>query len=284
MHAFGQEFYPYESIRALKLADKNRITDRYVLTEQIAAQLGQTSQATRMRIAAKFVQRYLTGTPREITPPPQEQPFARLVARNRHTPTQVQLLYLRVAQVDSMIGAIARELFYPVCVANRPPDSYSTAEFAAANGGRLFSTVPMLTRTFVHEHARRRWNFLNRATIDRSLRVLQYAGLIARERMPELCGHPSALTMSVHDISLVTFVWALYEEFLPFVDGTNFTIVPEAVPISDFARTLLLSPEQIRAHCEAARRHQLLTMHNNQYRLVYSNLNTLVDTLLSKAI
>jgi hypothetical protein len=179
---------------------------------------------------------------------------------------------------------MARELFYPVCVAGRPPDSYASAEFAAANGAQLFTPVPMLTRNFIHAHAQEKWHFKNKATIDRSLRVLQNAGLIARERMPGLRGHPPALTMSSHDVSLVTFVWALHEEFLPHMNDAHFALMPESIAISDFARTLLLSPEQIAAHCLAARKHQLLAQQNKQLRFVFGNLDALADALLNKAI
>ncbi|HEX8834947.1 MAG TPA: hypothetical protein VF719_12135 [Abditibacteriaceae bacterium] len=284
MNSFGQEFYPYESIRALKFADKTRIADRRVLIDHVASQLSQPSEMTRLRVAAKIVQRYLTGNNKEIVPPPQKQAFARLVARGRHTPTQIELLFLRMANVDSLVGTLARELFYPVCVAGRPPDSYTSNEFATQNGGQLFTTVPMLTRSFILAHARDHWNFTNRATLDRSLRVMQEAGLISRERMPEVRGHPPALTMSTHDVSLVTFTWALYEEFLPHMNDAHFSLVPEALAVSDFARTLLLSPSQIMAHCEAARRHQLLVLQNKQLRLVFGNLDAVTDALLSKAL
>ena len=284
MNSFGQEFYPYESIRALRFADRTQLADRRALVEHIASELTQPSEMTRLRIAAKIVQRYLDGNNTRILPPPHEQPFARLVARNRHTPTQIELLFLRLAAVDGIVGRIARELFYPVCVAGRPPDAYSGAAFAAANGAQLFATVPMLTRAFIHAHARENWGFTNKATVDRALRVLQNAGLVARERMPGLRGHPTALTMSSHDVSLVTFAWALYTEFLPHVGDAHFALHPESLPISDFARTLLLSPQQIEAHCQNARKHQLIALHNGQLRLLFGNLDALADALLHKAI
>src|SRR5947209_16510831 len=45
------------------------------------------------------------------------------------------------------------------------------------------------------------------------------AGLIARERMVDVRGHPTAFRLSRHDVSLVTFVYALYDEFLPHLYG-----------------------------------------------------------------
>ena len=284
MKSFGQEFYPYEAIRALKFADKTNITDRRALVEHIATLLPQSSEMTRLRVAAKFVQRYLNGTRREIIPPPRAQPFVRLIARSRHAPTQIELLFHRLAGVDVIVGAIARELFYPVCVAGRPPEGVSAAEFAARNGAQLLSPTPLLTRSFIVEYARTRWNFTNRSTIDRSLRILQAAGLIARERMAELHGHPPAFRLSDHNVSPITFIYALYDEFLPHIHNADFTLTRDVLPVADFARTLLLSPQQVEEHCEIARRHQLIAQHGRQLRLVFSDLNTLADALLSKAI
>jgi hypothetical protein len=237
-----------------------------------------------LRIAGKLAQRYLTGTRRKIAPPPQAQPFVRLVARHRHAPTQIELLYYQLSKVDSIVGAIAHELFYPVCVAGQPPDDLSDEEFAARNGAQLLSTAPLLTRSFILDYAKTRWGFTNRSTIDRSLRVLQGAGLIARERMAELRGHPVSFRLSDHDVSSVTFIYALYDEFLPQANTPNFVLGSQRLSTTSFARTLLLSPAQVASHCETARRHQLLAQHQGELRLVFSNLNALVDALLTKAI
>ena len=59
VQSFGQEFYPHEAIRALRLAEKCTTTGRHGLSQSIAAQLPQASDATRHRIASKFIQRYL---------------------------------------------------------------------------------------------------------------------------------------------------------------------------------------------------------------------------------
>lgn len=284
MKSFGQEFYPYESLRAIKFADKTRICDRRALIEHIASDLSQPSEMTRLRIAAKFVQRYFEHTKTDIVPPPQLQPFIRLVSRSRRADAQIELLFLRLSQVDQIVGALARELFYPVCVLGGAPEGISESSFAARNGAQLLSTTPILTRTFILEYAREHWNFTNRSTIDRALRVLQGAGLIARERQSELRGHPTAFRLSAHDVSLATFVWAFYDEWLPQTHGPNFSVSLDDVTISDFARTLLLSPAQVEAHCQSARRHQLIAARGNQLRLVFGNRDALVDSLLATAI
>ena len=327
LNSFGQEFYPHESIRAIKLAHKLSSADRATLTQHIAASLPQAGSQTRTRIAAKLIQRYLSdngcSAPRETEAeaqnglfdsartqpskrpntqtmwrPSGEQPFARLVAKCRHVPTQIELLFWRLARVDALVGALARELFYPVCLQNRAPDGLSRAEFSARNGGQLFSVSPQLTRSFIFFYAQTFWDFHDRASLDRALRILQSAGLIARERMMELRGRPTAFRLREHNISTTAFVFALYDEFLPHLqpddthrplpscDATppDLSVARGVLPISDFARTLLLSPTQIEEHCETARRHQLLAQHNDSIRLLFGQLDALVDALLSKAI
>lgn len=284
MKSFGQEFYPYESLRAIKFADKTRICDRRALIEHIASDLSQPSEMTRLRIAAKLVQRYFAHTKTEITPPPQLQPFVRLTSRSRRADAQIELMFLRLAQVDSVVGALARELFYPVCVLGQTPRGLSGEIFAARNNSQLLATTPLLTRAFILQYAREEWNFSNRSTLDRALRVLQGAGLVARERQSELRGHPTAFRLSTHDVSLLTFVWGFYDEYLPRATGPKFGVTMDELVASDFARTLLLSPSQVEAYSHAARRHQLLAAQGNQLRLVFGNRDALVDSLLTTAI
>lgn len=285
MKSFGQEFYPYESLRAIKFADKTRITDRRALVEHIASELTQTSEMTRLRIAAKFVQRYFAHTNKDIIPAPQLQPFIRLVSRNRRADTQIELMFGRLAQVDKIVGSLARELFYPVCVLDRAPVGISQSSFAARNGAQLLSPVPILTRGFILDYARDVWDFSNRSTLDRALRVLQSAGLIARERQSELRGHPTAFRLSNHDVSLTTWVWSLYEEFLPHAHTPQFSISPHALEVAEFSRTFLLSPAQVEAHKEAARAQQLVAgSRDGSLKLIFGNMDALVDTLLTKAL
>lgn len=290
MKSFGQEFYPYESIRALKLADKIKTSDRRALVQHIAGQLPQNSPATRERIAAKLVQRYLraANSPGAASTSrlelPQRQAFMRLVARQRQTRAQIELLFYQLTQIDTAVGALARELFYPICVAGRAPEGISAAELAIHNGSQLLATAPLLTRAFIGVYVQNRWDFRDAATIDRSLRVLQSAGLIARERMTGVRRHPPAFRLSGHDVALVTFVWALYDEFLPHAEENGLDLALDVLPISDFARTLLLSPDQVVHHCQSAQRHQLLAGQGDQVRLVFGNSDVLVDALLAKAI
>jgi hypothetical protein len=280
LKSFGQEFYPHEAARALRLAEKLKTADRALLTTRIAEQLPQTSEQTRRRLAAKIIQRYFKATRHHLAPW-HEQAFAQLVSKTRDATAQIELLYFQLAQTDEIVGAIARELFYPVCVLGAPPREYSRLEFAARNGLRLLETSPLLTREFILMHAREQWNFSDRATLDRALRVLLGAGLIARERMLELRGHPVAFRLAAHDVSPQTFVWALHWEYSRH--GTH--LVPKTQILEgNCARTLLLNPLQVESHIEVARRYQLLACEGENVRFLFQGGSTLVEVLLDKAL
>lgn len=276
---FGQEFYPYESIRALRLAEKAGDGGRSALLEQISATLPQPSANTRRRVAGKIAQRYLG---------PGSAPFVRLVARQKQSPVQIELLYWQLCQADTLVGALARELFHPVCVMNRVPEGLDTASFAARNGAQLFAgddVTPQLTRAFLGDFARDRWNFTQSTTLDRALRILQSAGLVAQVRLTDLRGHPRAYRACHRDVSPLTFVWALYDEFLPSArQNGGAMLAPGVLTVSDCARTLLLSPEQVTAHCETARRRGFLSGPSDSLRLTFGSLESLADALLSRTM
>jgi hypothetical protein len=280
LKTFGQEFYPHEAVRALRLAEKLKTGERALLTERIASQLPQSGEPTRRRLAAKIIQRYFKATRHKLAPW-REQAFAGLVCGTRDARAQIELLYFQLAQTDIVVGMMARELFYPVCVQGNPPREYSRPEFAARNGQRLLETSPLLTREFILAHAREKWDFPDGATLDRALRVLSNAGLIARERMTELRGHPSAFRLAGRDVCLQTFVWALYWEY----SRSGARSVPAGQIVeADFVRTLLLSSPQIEAHIEAARCHQLIACEGKNVRLLFEAGSTLADALLNKAM
>ncbi len=280
LKSFGQEFYPHEAARALRLAEKLKTSDRALLTQRIADQLPQSSEKTRRRLAAKIIQRYFLATRHKLSPW-REQAFAQLVSKTRDATAQIELLYFQLTQTDEIVGAIARELFYPVCVLGAPPREYSQLEFAALNGQRLLEISPLLTREFICAHAREKWSFSDATTLDRALRVLLNAGLIARQRMTEMRGHPVAFRLAAHDISPQTFVWALHWQY----SQSGVRVVPAAQILeADFARTLLLNSSQIETHIESARRHQLLSCEDKNIRFLFEGGSTLVDVLLDKAI
>lgn len=284
MKTFGQEFHPHDAIRALRIAEKIKTRSRRELTTRIAGELPHDSASTRKRIAGKFIQRYVHSSRSKIAPW-STQAFAHLVAKTRHAPGQIELLYFELTKTDEIVGALARELFYPVCIEGKAPREYSEDEFAARNGNRfMFGNERIVTREFIAYHARTRWNFCSVPSLDRALRVLLGAGFIARERMTELRDHPVSFRLAEHDVSPVTFAWACYDEYLPRLESGDFLISRGDFCQARFAQTLLLETAQVEQGIEALRRHQLLSATSDGLRLVFPNRSTLVAALLSKAI
>jgi hypothetical protein len=114
---------------------KKRLSERAAIIAAISASLPQPSEKTRRRIASKIAQRYITGRRKIIDPPPHQQPFVRLLTKHPHTPAQIELLYFQLCQTDTLVGALARDLFYPTGIERRAPQGLSESEFAVANGG-----------------------------------------------------------------------------------------------------------------------------------------------------
>ncbi len=283
MHSFGQEFYPLETIRALQLVARKRLSERGALLEIIAASLPQSSVKTRRRIASKILQRYIVGKRKIIDPPPHEQPFVRLLTRLLNVGAQIELLYFELCRTDEIVGALARDLFYPTGIERRAPQGWKQNEFAVANGSLLpevTELAPPLTRAFIVEYARAQWKFQDASSVDRALRVLQGAGLISQERLAALRGHPCAFRVAAHDVSTETFLWALHREFLLPGRARQYSFTVSQLETAPFARTLLLDAEQVIAHLEATRKRQLLAGREQEVRLVFSNLDALADALV----
>ena len=283
MHSFGQEFYPLETIRALQLVARKRLSERGALLELIASSLPQQSAKTRRRIASKILQRYIVGKRKIIDPSPHEQPFIRLLTRLSNVGAQIELLYFELCGTDKIVGALARDLFYPTGIERCAPKGWKQNEFAVANGGLLpeiADLAPPLTRAFIVEYARAQWKFRDASSVDRALRVLQGAGLISQEKLVALRGHPSGFRVAAHDVSTETFLWALHREFLTADQVKQYSFNFSQLETASFARTLLLQPEQVRAHLEATRNRQFLVGRGEEMRLVFGNLDALTDALV----
>ena len=283
MHSFGQEFYPLETIRALQLVARRRLSERGALLEIIASSLPQQSAKTRRRIASKILQRFVAGKRKIIDPPPHEQPFIRLLTRLPNVGAQIELLYFELCRTDEIVGALARDLFYPTGIERRAPKGWNESEFAVANGGLLpeiADLAPPLTRAFIIEYARAQWKFRDASSVDRALRVLQGAGLVSQQRLMALRGHPCAFRVAAHDVSTETFLWALHREFLLAGRAKQYSFTVSQLETAPFARILLLNAEQVRAHLEAARKRQLLAGRGQEARLVFGNLDALGDALV----
>lgn len=248
--SFGQEFYPYEAVKAIRLAQ--RVHDRGALRERIAESLPHHSSQTRRRVANKLIQRYVPCAKGAVL----SSPFMALMNHVRDYPTQIELLYYELTKTDRIVGAIARHIFYPYFIEDRIPGGFEEKEFRALNASQLFVHQKVITRDFVEAFAHRVWNFHNAPTLRRALRILSQAGIIQSERLLELRYHPVAYGMNAHDVGLTTFVYCLYDEFLNVVGKSAPTVAD--VQRASFVRTFLLTPQQVNHLLQTARRYRFI--------------------------
>ncbi|MCS6860567.1 MAG: hypothetical protein NZT92_09650 [Abditibacteriales bacterium] len=248
--SFGQEFYPYEAMKAIRLAQ--RIHDRRALRDHIAQLLPHPSAQTRRRVANKLIQRYVPCAKGAVLP----SPFLALMNHIRDYPTQIELLYYELTKTDRIVGAMARHIFYPYFIEDRIPGGFEEQVFRVLNASQLFVHQKIITRDFVEAFARQMWNFRNVSTLRRALRILSQAGIIRNERLLELRYHPVAYGMNPHDIGLTTFVYCLYDEFLNVL-GKSAPTVAE-VQRARFVRTFLLTPQQVNHLLQTARRYRFI--------------------------
>jgi hypothetical protein len=273
--SFGQEFYPYEAVKAIRLSQ--RVHDRKALRDRIAESLSHTSSQTRRRVANKLIQRYVPCIKGAV----QSSPFIALMNHVHDYPTQIELLFYELTKTDRIVGAVARHVFYPYFIEDRIPGGFEEKEFRALNASQLFVHQKVITRDFVETFAQRVWNFRNVPTLRRALRILSQAGIIRSEKLLELRYHPVAYGMNPHDVGLTTFVYCLYDEFLNVLGKSTPTATE--VQRASFARTFVLTSEQINHLLQTARRYRFIscpslpTLHSDGDAVVRLLSPTLAD-------
>jgi hypothetical protein len=283
--SFGQEFYPYEAVKAIRLSQ--RIHERSALRDRIAESLGHTSSQTRQRVANKLIQRYVPCVKGAV----QSSPFIALMNHVRDYPTQIELLYYELTKTDRIVGAMARHIFYPYFIEDRIPGGFEEKEFRVLNASQLFVQNKVITRDFVVAFAQRVWNFGNVPTLRRALRILSQAGIVQSEKLLELRYHPIAYGMNPHDVGLTTFIYCLFDEFLSIVGKS--TPTAHEVQRANFARTFVLTTEQINHLLQLARRYRFISCpplpalnadSDAAVRLLYPTLADGVRELTAKAV
>jgi len=271
--AFGQELYRDEAAQALRLAIEAET--RADLRERIMSVLPQRSQKTRGRIADKLIQRLVPIRRGQVV----VSPFVRLAANIGDPQACTELIYYRTAQTDTIVAALAAEIFYPYFVQGRPPKGFSANQFRFANTGALFDYDNVITASFIVSYARRAWGFRSQPTVLRALRILREAGLI--EALPSLPGgaRQPAFAIAPHTMRLPTFALCLYEEF---ASRRAPALALDQMQNAHFARMLIVRPVDVTAMAEDARRHKLLVRSGGaapRYAPA-TNLEGLVDKLL----
>jgi len=205
---FGQELYYEESIRAIEFFQDVPEHDR--LSARIAEQLPYPSPATRLRVATKIVQRFFKSPDGKS----HAGPFLKLVNGLKSEPARRDLLYWRTARTDSLITAIAGEIFYPYFVLNEPPQGYDEASFRMANTAALFAVDRVISLDFAVEYARRIWDFDSARTVTLALRIMKQAGMIDSANV-EVGEHRVLSYYPLpHSLSPEVFAYCVYEEFL----------------------------------------------------------------------
>jgi len=214
---FGQELYFEESIRAIESFHDAPEHDR--LSARIAEQLPHQSPATRLRVATKIVQRFFKSPDGNS----HAGPFLRLVNGLKSESARRDLLYWRTARTDSLIAAIAGEIFYPYFVLNDLPQGYDESSFRMANTAGLFAIDRVISLDFTVEYARRIWNFDSARTVTLALRIMRQAG-IADALNVEIENHRVlSYYLLPHSLSPEVFAYCMGEEFL---DTESFPAIP----------------------------------------------------------
>ena len=244
--AFGQELYPDEAAQALRLALS--ADTRAELRRQIIAALPQPSEKTRGRIADKLIQRLIPIEHGQII----LSPFVRLAANIPDTQARAELIYYRTAQTDSIIAAIAAEVFYPHFIQSRQPKGFSAAQFRIANTGALFDYDNVISASFISAYAREAWGFHSEPTITRALRILREAGLI--EMLPG-GARQASFALTPHTMRLATFAFCLYEELAAHRSPE---LALDQIQNAHFARMFIVRPVEVTALTEEARRRKFV--------------------------
>ena len=214
---FGQELYFEESIRAI--GSFHDVPEHDRLSARIAEQLPYSSPATRLRVATKIVQRFFKSPDGKS----HAAPFLRLVNGLKSESARRDLLYWRTARTDSLIAAIAGEIFYPYFVLNELPQGYDEASFRMANTAALFSVDRVISLDFAVEYARRMWNFDSARTVTLALRIMRQAGMIDAVNVEIGDHHVLSYYPLPHSMSPEVFAYCMGEEFL---DAESLPAIP----------------------------------------------------------
>ncbi|NCO34129.1 MAG: hypothetical protein AUJ92_22070 [Armatimonadetes bacterium CG2_30_59_28] len=257
--AFGHGLYPKVVVRILRLIggasgdrkprlkpNEHGAFDRQEVRDEIVRLLPQSSIVTRRAVANKMIQRFLqndaapgSNAIREITP----TPFVHLGSHISDRKTRLQLLLWQLSRVDTLVGGLARYVFFPYLIQARPPGGWSANEFHVVNGGQLFVIDRFITMPFLEEFATREWGFTSRPTLNLAVRILTLCGRIENRKRRDMRFNPRVSMLSHETTQLVAFIYGIYQEFLP--THTNRDISMKQMMEGRFVRTMLIPPEEV---------------------------------------
>lgn len=269
-------FHRRYALRAIRLAPE--CANRRELRDRLAAELPQPSLTRRRVVANKLIQRYVADETGALS----LTPSARLLGAIHDQTSQTQLLYYRLTRVDRLVGALAREFVYPYFIDRQVPAGFGRGEFLSLNGQTLLDAAPFLLAATAVEFARRNWDFHCERSVGTAMRILAASGFATRRRLRDLYGRPLALVPTKNDLTLTTFVFALYDTFS---DNAQ-QLTEETVADSSFARTLLAPPDLTRNLLRRARHYGFARRKRvtGEILLAYDSLAAAVDELTERAV
>lgn len=205
---FGQELYFEESIRAIESFSDDIEPDH--LSAKIASTLQQPSDATRLRIASKIVQRCFKSPDGKS----RSQAFLKLVRSSKSESSRRDLIYWRAARTDGIIAALAAEVFYPYFVLNVLPKGYDEEAFRMANTATLFADDKVISSDFAVRYAKKNWGFDSARTVTLALRIMKQAWILESVSVTLGRKHVLGYYTQPHLLQPEVFAYCLYEEFL----------------------------------------------------------------------
>lgn len=265
---FGQELYFQESIRAIECFSDAPADDH--LPPKIAEILPHPSENTRLRVASKLIQRYFKAGPS----------YLKLVKATKNDAARHELLYWRTARTDAVIGAIAREIFYPYFVLNALPKGYDESEFRMANTATLFSADRIISRDFAIRYARETWDFDSERTVTLALRIMKQAEVL--DSISVKLGGRHVLGYFPQPVcpKPEIFAYCMYEEFSPLLGRElNSRPTPDRVQNGDCSKLFFLNRLQVDSLLKTLQKRKLIEFEGMHIRFAFSDLDALVKEL-----
>lgn len=270
---FGQELYFDESIRAIE--SFSDVHEPGHLSSKIAETLSHPSEATRLRVASKIVQRYF----RPVNGTSGARPFLKMVRDAKSAAERLDLLYWRTARTDGIMTALAGEILYPYFVLNTLPKGYDESAFRLANTGTIFSVECLISRDFAIQYACDAWGFDSARTVILALRIMKQANVLDAVTVRVAERQVQGYYPQPHPVRVETFAYCLYEEFL----GTAPTVSVDRIHNGDCVKLFLLGRLHVDSMLRTLEKMKLITFTTQtggrHIKFTHTEMDSLVDSI-----
>jgi hypothetical protein len=275
---FGQELYHEESLQAIK--SLQNVEDDRRLALRIADLLPHSSQGTRLRVASKIAQRFFK--------PSGELPstaFLKFVNGIENDQARRDLLYWRAARTDSIIAAIASEVFYPYFILNSIPSGYDESAFHMANTATLFEIDRVITTDFASDYAKKAWGFNSSRTVTLALRIMKQAQILDCVSVKLGRRHVLGYYPQQHSLRPEVFAYCMCEEFLEA--KSDFSLSLDRLHNGECVKLFFLNRLQVDSLLRSLERKRLIKPvalpGGRHIRFSSGKPDSFVDDLLEKA-